>query len=58
LKNGQIHQLAFPDGELRRAIIWVPKNSDEEKKQVANYVILPDDVETIEPIDERLNKKL
>ena len=58
LRNGEIHQLAFQDGgELHRAIIWVPKNSDDEKKEVANCIILSDEVETVEFIDERLNKQ-
>jgi hypothetical protein len=57
LKNGEIHQLAFPEGyEFSRAIIWVPKSSDE-KKEAANYIIVPEDVETVEFMDERLNKQ-
>lgn len=57
LKNGEIHQLAFPDDcELSRAIIWVPKSGDGERKEAANYIILPDDVEFVEFMD-RLNKQ-
>jgi hypothetical protein len=30
--------------------MWVPKGGDDKKKEVANFIILPDDVETVEVI--------
>lgn len=54
LKNGETHEFTLPDdAEIRRAIIWVPKSSDDKKKEAANFIILPDDVETVEVIDDK-----
>ncbi len=50
-KDGHIDQLAFPNGEFSRAIVWTPK-SHGEGKDVSDYFILPDEVETVEFIDE------
>jgi len=53
LKNGETHEYTLPDDtEIRRAIIWVPKGSDDKKKEAANFIILPDDVETVEVVDD------
>ncbi len=53
LKNGETHEVTLPDdSEIHRAIIWVPKGSEDKKKEAANYIILPDDVETVEVIEE------
>jgi len=53
LKNGEKHQFTLPnDAEVHRAIIWVPKSSDDRKKEAANYIIIPDDVETVEVVDD------
>lgn len=49
LKNGETHEFMLPeDAEIHRAIVWVPKSSDKKKKEAANFIILPDDVETVE----------
>jgi hypothetical protein len=57
LKNGETHEFTLPDdSEIHRAIIWVPKGSDAEKKEAANFIILPDDVETVEIIDDNMTK--
>jgi hypothetical protein len=52
LKNGETHEFTLPDDtvEIHRAIIWVPKSSDAKKKEATNFIILPDDVETVEVI--------
>jgi len=34
--------------EIHKAIMWVPKGGDEKKKEVANFIVLPDDVESVE----------
>ena len=53
LKNGETHEFKLPDdSEIHRAIIWVPKSSDAKKKEAANFIILPDDVETVEVMDD------
>jgi len=49
LKDGKTHELSLPDAvEVHKAIVWVPKGGDDKKKQVANFIILPDDVESVE----------
>jgi hypothetical protein len=51
LKNGETHEFDLPEAaEIHKAIVWVPKSSDDKKKEVANFIILPDDVETVEVI--------
>ncbi len=53
LRNGKTHEFTLPDDtEIHRAIIWVPKGGDDKKKEAANYIILPDDVETVEVIED------
>jgi hypothetical protein len=57
LKNGKTHEFTLPDdAEIHRAIIWVPKSSDGKKKEAANFIILPDDVETVEAVDETVDE--
>jgi hypothetical protein len=54
LKNGETHEFTLPDvAEIHRAIIWVPKGSDDKKKEAANFIILPDDIETVEIMDDK-----
>jgi hypothetical protein len=49
LKNGKTHEFTLPDNiEIHKAIVWIPKGGDDKKKEVANFIILPDDVETVE----------
>lgn len=53
LKNGETHEFTLPDDtEIHRAIIWAPKSSDDKKKEAANFIIIPDDVETVEVVDD------
>ena len=50
LKNGETHEIVLPDAaKTYRAIVWIPKNSDK-KKEVTNFLILPDDVELVNEI--------
>ncbi len=50
LKNGETHEIALPDAaKTYRAIVWIPKDSDK-KKEVTNFLILPDDVELVNEI--------
>jgi hypothetical protein len=57
-KNGEILQLAFPDGyEFHKAIICAPKSADDEKKKVERCIVLSNDVETVEFMDNQLNKQ-
>jgi hypothetical protein len=52
LKNGETHEIAFPDTvEIHRAIVCIPKGRDGQKKEDANFVIIPDDVEEIEVME-------
>lgn len=53
LRNGEVHEFALPDAAgIRKAIVWVPKSNCEKKKEVANFIILPDDVDHAEVIDD------
>jgi hypothetical protein len=49
LKDGKTHEFTLPDAvEIHKAIVWMPKRGDERRKEVANFIILPDDVESVE----------
>ena len=49
LKNGKTHKFTLPDDvEVHRAIVWVPK--DDKKDKMVRFIIIPDDVESVEAI--------
>ena len=49
LKNGKTHEFTLPEGaEVHRAIMWVPKRGRGKKKEIANFIVVPDDVESVE----------
>ena len=53
LKNGKTHWITFPKAvEIRRAIVWVPKETNDGDKSVPNLILLPDEVERVEVIDD------
>jgi hypothetical protein len=52
LKNGETHEIDFPDtAEIHRAVVFIPKSSDDEEKEAAKFIIIPDDVEKVEVVE-------
>ena len=51
LKNGKTHEFTLPDNvEVHRAIMWVSKG--DKKDKMTRFIIIPDDVESIEVIED------
>ena len=52
LKNGETYDFTLPADEVHRAIMWIPKSSDDKEKEVPNFIILPDYVKRVAVTDE------
>jgi hypothetical protein len=51
LKNGKTHEFTLPDNvEVHRDIMWIPKEAKKDK--MTRFIVIPDDVESIELIEE------
>jgi hypothetical protein len=52
LKSGKTHEFTLPDDvEIHRAIMWVSKK--DKKKEVTKFIIIPDDVESVEVLNSK-----
>ena len=52
LKNGERHGFTIPADEVHRAIMWMPRSSDDKKNELPNFIILPDYVRRVAVTDE------